>query len=731
MVSIHALNERGFRVVIAAPLSEDFDRAAHALRACPSFEGEGQEFTLEVTDVRKLESEALPSRFEDVAETRELISTTLRTQIFPGYAFWTTWAKPRTAVREPYLRAVDRVPRSTLYDLELSVAGVVVGRVRHALCLRVADVGVKFVHLTDLHLAARNDLWEAEVRAVIEGSPVTPGAQRFQNFNGKFRDFIHWANQIADKGELDFIWALGDLVDFARTGLFARVSGDSNWSTFVEMVTGSPAETQRRNKGLRVPLYTTTGNHDWRTYPYSPVFKLSLFGITKKCAEELDFWYRNTPVEIGEKLERVSQELMRKGSPLLARSWWGTIASMGVRGCQVGLERLAQRTKAVGITYGRQLLWAILGTTSIIAILRLGPHNAWKYVASWVSHHPWLAVSVGILFLLFVAASLTLPRWLYAKLRTTLEGLIAIEAEVSAIYEYFLRVNPYFNYAFQLENCYFIVLDTGPDCMTAQSFWDEGGSKVRRISIRDNILGGSPDTMGFYPANEYYPYSQISWLESVLSSIKDDKEMNRGEPRKHRIFVGLHAPPANLPSKERAKAEQQLNTPNTPYVVMEKPAYDIHYGTVNHYLSQFFYLCLGFREGETDKLIGPCIDVVFAGHAHWNMEFELRKPQFEGSRWSPDLLYGKFSTMVEATCHDPDAKWGPLLLQTAACGPQGAIAEEIPPNFRYVVVIEGKIYKLRPCKLTNPPQLAIARAAGASAVVPPPSGLPTEKRTDV
>ncbi len=81
------------------------------------------------------------------------------------------------------MRAVRGIRRSTLYDLALSVGGRVVGRVRHALCLRVGDSTVKFVHLTDLHVAARNDMWEAEVQEVIEGSPVTPDPQDFKNFN--------------------------------------------------------------------------------------------------------------------------------------------------------------------------------------------------------------------------------------------------------------------------------------------------------------------------------------------------------------------------------------------------------------------------------------------------------------------------------------------------------------------------------------------------------------------
>lgn len=721
IVSVQAINERGFRVVIAAAISEDFEAAAHTLSASRSFGGQSQEFTLEFTGAYKLEDEALPLRFEDVGATRLLISTTLRTELFPGYAFWAMWAKPKIPIGEQHLRIVNRNPRSTLYDLTLSVGGVVVGRVRHALCLRVGDSGVKFVHLTDLHVAARNDLWEAEVRAVIEGSPVTPGQQDFKNFNGRLREFIRWANETADKGQLDFIWALGDLVDFCRTGLLDRTPGDSNWSTLTEILTGSPAEHERGNEGLQVPIFTTTGNHDWRTYPYSPAFRLDIFGITKKCAEELDFWYRNTSVEIGKKLEEVNQKLMRKGSPLLARSWWGAIISMGARGLLVGLRRLGQRGKAVGVSYGRQLIWAIFGATSITAVLKLGPAGAWEYVVSWVHHHGWLAACMIVLFFLLVAATFALPPWLYAKLRTTLEDLIAIEAEVSTISEYFLRINPYFNYAFQLENCYFIVLDTGPDCLTAQSFWDEGGKKVRRISIKDNILGGSPDTMGFYPSNEYYPYSQIAWLENVLSCIREQKAQNVAD-HKLRIFVGLHAPPANLSPSQRRQAEQQLelNEPqNRPYVVMKEgplDGYDIRFGTVNHYLSQFFYLCLGYRESEPNKLTGPGIDAVFAGHAHWNMEFELRKPEGAVSEWSPELLYGKFSNNVEATCLDPNAKWGPLLLQTAACGPAGAIATEVPPNFRYVTVNgNGQLCNLRPCNLANPPRLRMARAAAGVA----------------
>ena len=554
----------------------------------------------------------------------------------------------------------------------------------------------------------------------IVGSPVTPGNQDFKNFNNCVRKFVQWANQEADEGRLDFVLVLGDLVDFGRTGLFDRTPDDSNWSTVIAILTGSPAELSRGNHGLRVPIFTSTGNHDFRTYPYSPKLKLDIFGITKACASELDLWYRNTAEDIGKKLEAVEQNLIRKGSPLLARSWWGAITGMGLRGFTTGITRLLQRTRAVIAKRAKQLLWvlaAIFGITSVSDLKRLLGSGLWPLIVMvWHGmHHPLAAIRshdwlVAALFCLLLALALTLvvPSWLNSWLRGMLESLIAITAEVGTIHEYFLRVNPYFNYAFRVGNCHFIVLDTGPDCLTAQSFWDQGGKKIRNITINDNMIGGAPDSMGFYPSNEYYPYSQISWLENVLRCIgtREKRQDGSGKPR---IFVGLHAPPANLSDKDRKRADDQfeLNTHHGKHEVLMKEGrglecYDIRYGGVNHYLSQFFYLCLGYRESQLNKRTGPGVDVVFAGHAHWNLEFELRKPRETDAEWSPELWYGDFSKKVEATCKDENARWGPLLLQTAAGGPASDTAQD-PPNFRLVTVnTEGEICHLRPCILKEP-----------------------------
>lgn len=170
--------------------------------------------------------------------------------------------------------------------------------------------------------------------------------------------------------------------------------------------------------------------------------------------------------------------------------------------------------------------------------------------------------------------------------------------------------------------------------------------------------------------------------------------------------------------KKRKQAAEQLKLnegQNKPYVFMKEgplDGFDIRNGTVNHYLSQLFYLYLGYREGQQAKITGPGVDAVFAGHAHWTLEFQLRKLLDAGPKWSPELRYGKFSERVKATCHDAIVPWGPLLLQTVTCGPASATALDLP-NFRYVTVNgNGDVCNLRPCTLSQPPESGVAKGEG-------------------
>ena len=49
--------------------------------------------------------------------------------------------------------------------------------------------------------------------------------------------------------------------------------------------------------------------------------------------------------------------------------------------------------------------------------------------------------------------------------------------------------------------------------------------------------------MGFFGANEFYPYSQIVWMEGLLRLIRHGESIADGPAR---VFIGVHAPPINL-----------------------------------------------------------------------------------------------------------------------------------------------------------------------------------------
>lgn len=210
---------------------------------------------------------------------------------------------------------------------------------------------------------------------------------------------------------------------------------------------------------------------------------MEIFGISKATANELDYLYHDTTEEVGLKIEEVHNRLIAEGSPILARSWWGTVTSFGLRGLAVGVSRLWTRLKAILGKYLRHILW--LATVSF-----LSGNSAVRPVWWWL-----VALAFAVLA---VVVTFVIPGWVNVWVRKSIESLLAIDTDVAGLHDYFLKLNPYFNYVFRLENCYFLVLDTGHDCLTAQSFWDDGGKKIYRLRVRDNILGGSPDTMGFY-----------------------------------------------------------------------------------------------------------------------------------------------------------------------------------------------------------------------------------------
>jgi hypothetical protein len=151
--------------------------------------------------------------------------------------------------------------------------------------------------------------------------------------------------------------------------------------------------------------------------------------------------------------------------------------------------------------------------------------------------------------------------------------------------------------------------------------------------------------MAFYDINEYYPYSQIGWIERVMALIQEE---NQGKDRPSRIFVVLHAPPANLSREEARKAQKEAGD-RREGILLREGEYDIRFGSINHFLSHFYHLCLGRRESSPEEKRYPLVDVVLAGHAHWKLELR------------------------------------PFLLQSPACGPREDFSPD-PPYFRYLEV---------------------------------------------
>lgn len=686
------------------------------IHADPSYDRDSvSSFQLVLAEPAEIGEEGLPPRFEDVSETRFLISSTLRASLFSGKAeFWRVRARISGTIGEQLLRQSGGAPRPTLFDLHLRHGEQQLHTVPHALCLRPSSKDLHFIHLTDLHVAARNDLMEQEINSTVDAVP--PGTKlEFINFNNRLRSFIQRANYLADSGELDFVLALGDLVDFVHQGLGEDQAENSNWQTLADIFTGGGCEkSARNNEGLRVPMLTTTGNHDWRPFPYDPGLNAKTFRTPKKDLDEFDYLYADTTEAVGAKIAEVHSKLIAKGSPILARSWWGTATGKGLSWFMSLGARLWTRTLAIGTRFLRTVLTLLFAAGSGIVYgsrswlsQGLAKLASRMHLGTWSSYSWFARGFVASLGLVAAAAALALALallrmigdWLTEALRKKITGLIAIESGANGLNDYFLKFNPYFNYAFGLEDCYFVIMDSGHDALTGQSFWDEGGKKIRRLTIKDNILGGSPESMAFFPPNEFYPYSQIAWLETVLDCIRRRHAQPAPEVlRPYRTIVGLHAPPSNLSPKQRVRADRQRG--KQPLLLPRKfwHSYDIHYGTINHYVSQFFYICLGFRESDLGAPRGPGIDLVLSGHAHWNIEFRLQRPRNVSIQapWHPEVYYGEFSSEVEAHPNQPNLEWNPLLLQTAACGPPSDTAQKNPYYRRIHIDASRAIKRLRP-----------------------------------
>jgi len=643
---------------------EDHPAGRLSLLASPSYAHEGSQFEMELRGREELTEGTLPSAFKRIEETRFLISTALRSWIFGGKArFFRYRAKITFSIGDERLRSAGNRPRPTLYDLLLIKDGRAASTVFHALCLRPTEERLRFIHLTDLHVALRNDLYEADLRDTVWFRDSQQARRSsFNNFNQNLRRFIRYANGLADRGDLDFVLVLGDLVDFLHHGFSDREDlGDNNLRVFRDLILGAGHEREQPqpNTGLKVPIFTNAGNHDWRPFPYDPAMKSTVLGLDKDVAEQLDLFWADEQEEITRKVDAVYEKLVSTGSPISNHTRLGWLINVVLR----RLEKWQVQ------------LMTPLGASVVAGFLAKIPAVG-EFLAGFLGPYYPLLTSLIALLLVPIAMS-TLSGLIKRYIRKRVMDLVAIEAGWEALTDYFLTINPFFNYAFSLGRNYFLVLDTGPDCLREQYLWDDGDKKLGPLTIRDNIIGGSPDTMAFYDINEYYPYSQITWMDRLMQLIT--RKAGEGD-RPTRIFIGLHAPPTNLSLKERQKADQMArNHPEG--VLLPEGEFDIRYGTLNHYLSQFLHLCLGRIEQNPGSLSYLPVDIVFAGHAHWKLEFRV---SWDPQKNKPAIYYGDF-TGEAGSFRQTYGEFSPFLLQTPPSGPREQYSPE-PPYFRQLEI---------------------------------------------
>ncbi|MHA1762705.1 MAG: metallophosphoesterase family protein, partial [Promethearchaeota archaeon] len=194
----------------------------------------------------------------------------------------------------------------------------------HALAIFNKDwKNFSFIHATDLHVARRNDFIsfhlknetknklknkiepltknnsfsilnrDFEIKIGFQENKIDKLKHAKYNFNYNLRKFIKFVNERVKANELDFIVFSGDLIDYIEiamgndryqnnyhvlTSILLGINMDDESSSFF-----TQEEYQNQNEIL-APIFTTTGNHDYRIGHYSLHFgKISkIFGMTKE-----------------------------------------------------------------------------------------------------------------------------------------------------------------------------------------------------------------------------------------------------------------------------------------------------------------------------------------------------------------------------------------------------------------------------------------------------------------
>ena len=538
----------------------------------------------------------------------------------------------------------------------------------HALCLLPSfSEPFGFVHLTDLHLARRNDEMLHQVLRDAHGRSPEEITSSYRNFNDHLRRALAGINEKAALGEVSFVVITGDLVDFAHYGWDDEPRFDGvNWRTFLEILTGDGPERDRGNPGLAVPCFTSLGNHDWRLHPYSPAMGsyASTFGLTKEEAKSV-FYQGFSLDDLGpeaEGRERISDAMQLRLLGKTRRQKLARMATTNIyKATMWALQGLGGLVAAyLGLVGG----WSLREVLPVFGINVLGgaAHLVARFVANQVSD------------------------WLVDN---------PLHAAPAALASYFAWVSPYLEQVFFFGPHRFVLSDTGPDLFVGQILEAKEWNRFKKMTLEDNILGGSPDSRAFLADHSVEDWSQLDWISQALSLPTN--------PDRGRTFVFLHAPPVNtnLGNRQLADFRESVRRKQglSPWVNREEV--NLTYGAVAQYLSQFLYLCLGTSEAEARHRTVPSspsedgtdaqgrrtrrpVDLVLCGHAHRNVEFRLGLEGRDSIRIFTDRYSEELEEIEDASAR---ADWWnshrPVVAQTAAAGPAGS-QDPDPPYLRIV-----------------------------------------------
>ena len=617
------------------------------------------------------------SDFNDIEDTRELINSEYHYNVLgENTRYWRIKVGLDSKNIEDagsLLQQKDGKSIPCIYDLVYKDKSIGCERVNcHSIqFVESTATDFKFIQITDPHIATRNDVILDEVLKIKSKRSREDIINGYINFNENLRKFIKHANDMVDNGDLDFVVITGDLVDFAFHGWDDESNPDeNNWRTFINIITGVGNENERGNVGLKVAAFTSTGNHDWRLHPYDPnltKYNRDSFGLYE---DELNHYKyesfdsseypddkrtRLAKMVADKALDRMNLDAFSdKWTLKLAKTFYSSIVTRVLKFLPASLGVAAVGTGAGAGTIGK--VWYSILPIVFFAVVALAIWGVKKFI-----------------------------EW---KTAYVIDMMIdnPIHAEASALHYYLKHVNPYFDYAFQYGKHSFIVMDTGADVFNGQLLDGKQIKHIKKMSIRDNVLGGSPDTRAFDDEQIYYNWEQIVWLEKVMSFISKDSNDNS------RMFVFLHSPPINSPDDEKFEKKQDKliesnrSKPDFEHAWISKGECYLTYGTINHCLSQFFYLCSGYRESElvkndVDRKLKP-VDIVFSGHAHRNIEFRIEKDCENNIR----IYHDKYSENYD---HEKPYEWwgkgSPVMVQTASCSIAGR-NDRHPPYFRKVTI---------------------------------------------